>query len=188
MTEFQLRFCPAHYLHMTHCPEVLGQAIQALPHWRESGAVNGWLISVLELSEPFDMPGRLGRLALFAQPALEQVLSSLGGCCTARPSSRYSIARAIRACGWRWTRGAFAIAWNSGAWSSALGLPTGNRRCQTVSWTRTCVVVAWRSGYRPAGRSIRGSRDAWLFACQACQACQLGRWMMNNAAWPAFFA
>ncbi|ATB67963.1 SctK family type III secretion system sorting platform protein [Pseudomonas mosselii] len=79
MTEFQLRFCPAHYLHMTHCPEVLGQAIQALPHWRESGAVNGWLISVLELSEPFDMPGRLGRLALFAQPALEQVLSSLGG-------------------------------------------------------------------------------------------------------------
>ncbi|MBI6898686.1 SctK family type III secretion system sorting platform protein [Pseudomonas putida] len=79
MTEFQFRYCPAHYLHLTHCPEALDQMAQALPYWRESREVNGWLMSVLELCEPFDLPERLGRLALFSQPALERVLASLGG-------------------------------------------------------------------------------------------------------------
>ncbi|MBV4507922.1 Yop proteins translocation protein K [Pseudomonas sp. BW13M1] len=79
MTEFQFRYCPAHYLHSTHCPEVLDQMVQALPYWRESREVNGWLMSVLELCEPFDLPERIGRLALFSQPALERVLASLGG-------------------------------------------------------------------------------------------------------------
>ncbi|MBC7211909.1 MAG: SctK family type III secretion system sorting platform protein [Pseudomonas sp.] len=79
MTEFQLRYCPANYLHLNHCPGALSQVAPALPLWRESCALNGWLMSVLGLSEPFDVPERLGKLAYYPQPVFERVLSSLGG-------------------------------------------------------------------------------------------------------------
>lgn len=79
MTEFQLRYCPANYLHLNHCPGALSQVAPALPLWRESCTLNGWLMSVLGLSEPFDVPERLGKLAYYPQPVFERVLSSLGG-------------------------------------------------------------------------------------------------------------
>ena len=49
MTPFQLRYCPARYLHQAHCPEPLRQVAQALPHWRRDSSINGWLLSALDL-------------------------------------------------------------------------------------------------------------------------------------------
>lgn len=79
MTPFQLRYCPASYLHQAQCPEPLLQVVQALPHWRRDSAINGWLLSALDLAEPFEIPDRLGGLALYPQPAFERVLATVGG-------------------------------------------------------------------------------------------------------------
>ena len=79
MTPFQLRYCPARYLHQAHCPEPLRQVAQALPHWRRDSSINGWLLSALDLAEPFEVPERLGGLALYPQPAFERVLATVGG-------------------------------------------------------------------------------------------------------------
>ncbi|WP_225933145.1 SctK family type III secretion system sorting platform protein [Pseudomonas maumuensis] len=79
MNQFQLRYCPAHYLHRAHCPEPLRQVAQVLPQWRQDSSINAWLLSVLGLAEPFAMPMQLGGLGLYPQPEFQGVLASLGG-------------------------------------------------------------------------------------------------------------
>ncbi len=97
MTPFQLRYCPASYLHQAQCPEPLLQEVQALPHWRRDSAINGWLLSALDLAEPFEIPERLGGLALYPQPAFERVLATVGGLLHGQAIMRL-LARADQTC------------------------------------------------------------------------------------------
>ncbi|MGN2256195.1 Yop proteins translocation protein K [Pseudomonas aeruginosa] len=85
LTAYQLRFCPARYIHESHLPAVLLRLLPALPDWRRQSVLNAWLLEQLELDCAFRMPAQLGGLALYPQAALERTLGCSARCCTARP-------------------------------------------------------------------------------------------------------
>ncbi len=78
LTAYQLRFCPARYIHESHLPAVLLRLLPALPDWRRQSVLNAWLLEQLELDCAFRMPAQLGGLALYPQAALERTLGWLG--------------------------------------------------------------------------------------------------------------
>ncbi|HHW1632694.1 TPA: SctK family type III secretion system sorting platform protein PscK [Pseudomonas aeruginosa] len=78
LTAYQLRFCPARYIHESHLPAVLLRLLPALPDWRRQSVLNAWLLEQLELDCAFRMPAQLGGLALYPQAALERTLGLLG--------------------------------------------------------------------------------------------------------------
>lgn len=79
LTAFQFRHCPGRYLHPTQLPAALGLVAETHGQWRQDSSVNGWLLAELDLDDAFAMPAALGGLALYPQPALENVLAALGG-------------------------------------------------------------------------------------------------------------
>ncbi|MDF5980007.1 Yop proteins translocation protein K [Pseudomonas aeruginosa] len=78
LTAYQLRFCPARYIHESHLPAVLLRLLPALPDWRRQSVLNAWLLEQLELDCAFRMPAQLGGLARYPQAALERTLGWLG--------------------------------------------------------------------------------------------------------------
>ena len=78
LTPYQLRFCPASYLHEAHLPLSWRRVTEILPEWRVLSASNGALLEVLSLGIGYDLPAPLGGLALFPQRELVQLLRRLG--------------------------------------------------------------------------------------------------------------
>ena len=70
LTPYQLRFCPARYIDEGHVPTALLAVRKALPDWRQRSAINAWLLDELGLPTDYQLPPRLGGLALFGQVAL----------------------------------------------------------------------------------------------------------------------
>ena len=79
LTPYQLRFCPARYIDEGHVPTALLAVRKALPDWRQRSAINAWLLNELGLPTDYQLPPRLGGLALFGQVALQHTLRCLGG-------------------------------------------------------------------------------------------------------------
>ena len=78
LTPYQLRFCPASYLHEAHLPSSWAQVPKLLPEWRTLPASNGALLEALALGIGYEMPAPLGGLALFPQSELVLLLRRLG--------------------------------------------------------------------------------------------------------------
>ncbi len=78
LTPYQLRFCPASYLHEAHLPSSWAQVPELLPEWRTLPASNGALLEALTLGIGYEMPAPLGGLALFPQSELVLLLRRLG--------------------------------------------------------------------------------------------------------------
>ncbi|MGL5539623.1 MAG: SctK family type III secretion system sorting platform protein, partial [Aeromonas veronii] len=74
LTPYQLRFCPASYLHEAHLPSSWAQVPELLPEWRTLPASNGALLEALALGIGYEMPAPLGGLALFPQSELVLLL------------------------------------------------------------------------------------------------------------------
>lgn len=78
LTPYQLRFCPARYIHPTRVPPALMQLADTLSHWRRHSGINAWLLSECSLDIHYELPPTLGGLAFFEQAALEKTLGYLG--------------------------------------------------------------------------------------------------------------
>ncbi|WP_033138601.1 Yop proteins translocation protein K [Aeromonas finlandensis] len=78
LTPYQLRFCPASYLHEEHFPSSWRWVQHVLPDWRMLSASNRALLDELVLGIDYEMPAALGGLALFPQAGLGMVLRRLG--------------------------------------------------------------------------------------------------------------
>ncbi|MNJ30561.1 Yop protein translocation protein K [compost metagenome] len=78
LTAYQLRYCPARYIHPSQLPVALQTLAQALPDWRSQNSVNAWLITELALALDYPISARLAGLALFAQTDLRRTLGTLG--------------------------------------------------------------------------------------------------------------
>lgn len=78
LTPYQLRFCPARYIHSTHVPLSLAGLADTLGHWRRHSGINAWLLGECKLDIEYELPPPLGGLALFEQAALEKTLGYLG--------------------------------------------------------------------------------------------------------------
>ncbi|RON67788.1 Yop proteins translocation protein K [Pseudomonas fluorescens] len=78
LTPYQLRFCPARYIHPTRVPPALMQLADTLSHWRRHSGINAWLLSECALDIHYELPPTLGGLAFFEQAALEKTLGYLG--------------------------------------------------------------------------------------------------------------
>lgn len=78
LTPYQLRFCPARYIHPTHVPTSLAQLADTLGHWRRHSGINAWLLNECSLDVEYELPPTLGGLAFFEQAALEKTLGYLG--------------------------------------------------------------------------------------------------------------
>ncbi|MGL5502984.1 MAG: SctK family type III secretion system sorting platform protein, partial [Aeromonas veronii] len=78
LTPYQLRFCPASYLHEARLPSSWAQVPKLLPEWRTLPASNGALLEALALGIGYEMPAPLGGLALFPQSELVLLLRRLG--------------------------------------------------------------------------------------------------------------
>ncbi|MGL5089589.1 MAG: Yop proteins translocation protein K [Aeromonas sobria] len=78
LTPYQLRFCPASYLHEAHLPPSWARVPEILPEWRTLPASNGALLEALTLGTGYEMPAMLGGVALFPQGELVQLLRRLG--------------------------------------------------------------------------------------------------------------
>ncbi|POG23722.1 preprotein translocase K [Aeromonas bestiarum] len=78
LTPYQLRFCPASYLHEAHFPLSWRWVQEILPDWRTLPASNYALLDELVLGIDYEMPVPLGGLALFPQAEFGLVLRRLG--------------------------------------------------------------------------------------------------------------
>ena len=78
LTPYQLRFCPASYLHEAHFPAAWCWLQAPLSDWRRLPAINGALLDELALGIDYEMPAPLGGLALFPLAELALVLRRLG--------------------------------------------------------------------------------------------------------------
>ena len=78
LTPYQLRFCPASYLHEAHLPSSWAQVPELLPEWRTLPASHGALLEARALGIGYEMPAPLGGLALFPQSELVLLLRRLG--------------------------------------------------------------------------------------------------------------
>lgn len=78
LTPYQLRFCPASYLHEDHMPHPWRWLLRPLSDWRTHPAINGALLDELALGIGYEMPALLGGVALFPQVELTSVLRRLG--------------------------------------------------------------------------------------------------------------
>lgn len=100
LTPYQLRFCPARYIDEGHVPTALLAVRKALPDWRQRSAINAWLLDELGLPTDYQLPPRLGGLALFGQVALQHTLRCLGGLLhgqALRQALTASVAQRVRA-------------------------------------------------------------------------------------------
>ncbi|MCG8291429.1 SctK family type III secretion system sorting platform protein [Pseudomonas entomophila] len=93
LTPYQLRYCPAAYLHPTRVPPALQALARAMPGWRGMGSVNAWLLHELDLPLDYSLPDQLGGLALFPTQQLQGTLAMLGALLHAR-----AMRQAIDAC------------------------------------------------------------------------------------------
>ena len=96
LTPYQLRFCPASYLHEAHLPPSWTRVPALLPGWRTLPASNGALLEALALGIDYEMPAPLGGLALFPQPELVQLLRRLGAVLHGEAIRRCLLAPALR--------------------------------------------------------------------------------------------
>lgn len=78
LTAYQLRYCPARFIHSKQVPAPLQVLAEALPDWRCQGVINAWLLNELSLPVDYTMPTKLAGLALFAQADLLRTLALLG--------------------------------------------------------------------------------------------------------------
>jgi len=78
LTPYQLRFCPARYIHPTHVPPSLTGLADTLGHWRRHSGINAWLLAECQLDIEYELPPTLGGLVFFEQAALEKTLGYLG--------------------------------------------------------------------------------------------------------------
>ncbi|GGL23693.1 type III export protein PscK [Pseudomonas brenneri] len=78
LTPYQLRFCPARYIHPTRLPSSLAGLTETLDHWRRHRGINAWLLNEFALGIEYELPPMLGGLAFFEQAALEKTLGYLG--------------------------------------------------------------------------------------------------------------
>ncbi|CAJ1878056.1 Yop proteins translocation protein K [Aeromonas jandaei] len=78
LTPYQLRFCPASYLHEEHFPVSWRWLQASVPEWRTLPACNQALLDELALAIDYELPAQLGGLALFPAEALALVLRQIG--------------------------------------------------------------------------------------------------------------
>lgn len=78
LTPYQLRFCPASYLHEDHFPDLWRWLPQSMPEWRNLPASNQALLDELTLGIDYGLPSPLGGLALFPAELLRSLLRQLG--------------------------------------------------------------------------------------------------------------
>ncbi|PDQ27292.1 preprotein translocase K [Yersinia pestis] len=78
ITSFQLRFCPAAYLHLEQLPSLWRSILPYLPQWRDSAHLNAALLDEFSLDTDYEEPHGLGALPLQPQSQLELLLFRLG--------------------------------------------------------------------------------------------------------------
>ncbi|KZB74912.1 preprotein translocase K [Yersinia pestis] len=78
ITSFQLRFCPAAYLHLEQLPSLWRSILPYLPQWRDSAHLNAALLDEFSLDTDYEEPHGLGALPLQPQSQLELLLCRLG--------------------------------------------------------------------------------------------------------------
>ncbi|CAM3212645.1 SctK family type III secretion system sorting platform protein [Pseudomonas plecoglossicida] len=78
LTDYQLRFCPASYMHDSHVPRPLLGWLKRLPGWRQQPPINAWLLGELILPTHYDMPQGLAKIAFFERPELERIMTLVG--------------------------------------------------------------------------------------------------------------
>lgn len=76
ITSFQLRFCPAAYLHLEQLPSLWRSILPYLPQWRDSAHLNAALLDEFSLDTDYEEPHGLGALPLQPQSQLETVTLS----------------------------------------------------------------------------------------------------------------
>lgn len=94
--DYQLRFCPANYIHVSQLPNVLAVLINRLPRWRQQASINSWLIQEFGLSVCYELPTGLGAIALCEQSTLELIIGRLGAVLHGRAISKLVDARSLR--------------------------------------------------------------------------------------------
>ena len=149
LTAYQLRFCPARYIHESHLPAVLLRLLPALPDWRRQSVLNAWLLEQLELDCAFRMPAQLGGLALTRRRRWNGPWAGSVRCCTARPCGRCWTVRGYGASARRSANRASVSAWSSSTCSSVAGRPAGSGPCRKTRKTAISGAAAWLSGWPP---------------------------------------
>ena len=183
LTAYQLRFCPARYIHESHLPAVLLRLLPALPDWRRQSVLNAWLLEQLELDCAFRMPAQLGGLAFTRRRRWNGPWAGSARCCTARPCGRCWTVRGYGASARRSANRASVSAWNSSTCSSVAGRPAGSGPCRKTRKTAISGAAAWLSGWPPVAMPTAVSRGACACAWRPCRPRRTGPSTNNGDPW-----